>query len=271
MFFLLKLFGFKRSVAGVGYVLLNLVRVMNIVALLTVAIASIVVMLKTAENNAGFVFEATSRLITFGIAVFLIVSELPFFRGFFARNFPLLSHSSGFVFLGACLMGLSICVLGRLNNIADSEKALGLSFWQINLAAGIVTFIVGFINVIASFIFRNKKAGVTARMVRAYGATAPSKVADVLYSSKTTLPTHTPSVRTMTEPSPRHSISRDTLPSYYGSPGGLNRSGTTSTRGGLNISNPVNDNSEQFSKFKTLVDIQRPDSAAHPAFHGGRF
>lgn len=174
---------------------------------------------------------------------------------------------------------LGVLILGHLNKEATSAKAIGLNFWQVIIAAGIVAFVMGVLNILASYLFRTKSLGVTARMVRAYGATAPQRVGDVVYQPKGSPSTSafTPSVRSASQRTgtPRRSFSlpSDTLPSYH-HPSEMRRADTTSSngsRGGLNISAPTTNDHEQFSKFKGSDEIARPESAAHPAYQGGRF
>ena len=174
-------------------------------------------------------------------------------------------------------------ILGSLNKESTSQSGMGMSFWQVVVAAGIVCFIMGFVNIAASYIFRTKSVGVTARMVRAYGATAQQRVGDVYYAANSaamkgtpagTLAA-TPSVRTAATGTPRRSFSlpTDTLPSYH--PPEVRHAPPTAvagpSRGGLNISGPVPKDPEQFAKYKASPDVERPAMAAHPAYQGNRF
>lgn len=109
------------------------------------------------------------------IAVFLITSELPIFKGYFARNWPLLSPSRGFVTLAVAMIVIGIQVMGNLNKSAGSQQALGMPFWRIVIASGILVFTLGWINLLASYIFRDTKQSITARMVRSHGAVAIHK------------------------------------------------------------------------------------------------
>ena len=81
--------------------------------------------------------------------MFLIVSELPILKDYFANDWPLLSPSSGFVALGVAMVVLGFSVLGSLDKPASSQKALGLAFWRVILAAGIVSIIMGVSNIAA--------------------------------------------------------------------------------------------------------------------------
>lgn len=81
--------------------------------------------------------------------VFLVVSECSLFRRYFARNWPLLSPDHGFVFLGSAMMILGLNMLGNMNKEATSQKSLGLPFWRLLVASGILAIVIGFFNVVA--------------------------------------------------------------------------------------------------------------------------
>lgn len=83
------------------------------------------------------------------ITVILIISELPFFRGYFDDNWPLLGQDSGFITLALALLILGVSILGDLNTEATSQESLGISFWQIVLSAGILAMIMSAINLVA--------------------------------------------------------------------------------------------------------------------------
>lgn len=55
---------FKKSLAGPGYIVLNTVRVMNIICLLAVIAASAVMLVKTFVISKFFFFDAVSHVIT---------------------------------------------------------------------------------------------------------------------------------------------------------------------------------------------------------------
>lgn len=115
--------------------------------------------------------------------MFLLASELSLFRSYFARNWPLLSPAHGFVFLAFAQLIIGNNMLGNLNKPATSQKALGLAFWRIVIASGIIVFTMGWINLLASYVFRDRKAGITSRQVRAQGAVAASKTPSTSMSS----------------------------------------------------------------------------------------
>lgn len=90
-------------------------------------------------------------------------------------------------------MGIGLNMLGNLNKEATSQKSLGLPFWRLLVASGILAIIIGFFNVVAvsltrsainkngsntlqSFVFRDKARNITARGVRSRGAMTLSEV-----------------------------------------------------------------------------------------------
>lgn len=82
-------------------------------------------------------------------AVFFLISEMSLFRTYFARNWPLLSPAHGFVALAVAMIVLGTNILGNLNNTQLNQDALGQAFWQVAIAAGIIVFIMGWVNLFA--------------------------------------------------------------------------------------------------------------------------
>lgn len=81
--------------------------------------------------------------------MFLVTSELSLFRPYFARNWPLLSPSHGFVALALAMIVLGVNVMGNLNKPSGTVKELGLPFWRVVIGSGIIVFILGWINLVA--------------------------------------------------------------------------------------------------------------------------
>jgi hypothetical protein len=142
--------------------------------------------------------------------VLLLISECSVFKSYFVRDWPLLSPSNGFNFLGFCMLVLGNNTLGNLNKEATSQKSLGLPLWRLVIGSGIVVFVFGFINIVVvcyhpfslryvtsltfeqNYIFRDAKLKVTARQVRAKGAVAISEGEAAIEAEK--LQGHTPSM-----------------------------------------------------------------------------
>ncbi|KAF9693476.1 hypothetical protein EKO04_008166 [Ascochyta lentis] len=159
-----------EHLAGPGYIILNVQRGLNIIALASVVASSVVMLVKTFIVSKFFFFDATSHVITAIVGLFLIVSECSLFRNFYARNWPLLSPAHGFVTLGCAMMILGLNMLGNMNKEATSQKTLTLPFWRLLVASGILAIVIGFFNVIASYVFCDRSRGITARRVRSRGA-----------------------------------------------------------------------------------------------------
>lgn len=51
--------------------------------------------------------------------------------------------------LGFVMIFLGISILGNLNKEATSQKSLGLPFWRVVIASGIVVLVLGPINILA--------------------------------------------------------------------------------------------------------------------------
>lgn len=248
---------FKKSLAGPGYIVLNVIRVMNIIGLIAVIVASSVMLVKTFVISKFFFFDAVSHIITACLSFFLIITELPFFRSYIAFNWPLLSPSSGFVTLGIIMIILGVSILGNLNKEATSQESLGFSYWSIVIASGIIVSILGVINIITSYLFRNTSIDVTARMVRAHGAVAPQKAISSPRSSHSSNYSRRRSF---------HLGRADSLPTYRTSTSQMPMAQDPRR----NISAPLNNlNPAQFSKFdRRGDDIEQPDLAHHPALNG---
>ncbi|QKX56353.1 uncharacterized protein TRUGW13939_03454 [Talaromyces rugulosus] len=249
---------FKGSLAGPGYVILNVLRGINIIAFLDLIAASIVMLIKITLNNNFFFFEAVTHVITASLSIFLIISELPILGNFFNRYCPQLGQTAGFGPLAFVMIVLGVAVLGNLNNDDFSEKHLGLSMWRIVASAGILSMTMGIVNFIAGFIFADSANSVTARQVRAYGAVA-DKVVDRKGSQK----------------SFQLSLNRDeTLPTYRASNNnnnnntGRSMSMRQADRIPLKISSPVKDRTDtSSSKYSSSeVDLTMPNAAHHPAY-----
>lgn len=71
------------------------------------------------------------------------------FRSYYARNWPLLSPSHGFVTLGFAMIVLGVHMLGGLNHPPTEGESLNTVFGRIVLGGGIVIIILGFFNIIA--------------------------------------------------------------------------------------------------------------------------
>lgn len=53
-----------KSLAGPGYIILNAIRVMNVIGLLAVITASVVMLVKTSTSSKFFFFDAVTHVLT---------------------------------------------------------------------------------------------------------------------------------------------------------------------------------------------------------------
>ncbi|RMJ26425.1 hypothetical protein PHISP_02697 [Aspergillus sp. HF37] len=251
----------KKSLAGPGYVILNAIRALNIIALLDIMAADAVLLAKISLLTSFFFFQAVTHVVSAGVCIFLIVSELPVLQGYFDRNWPLMGQDSGFITLAAVMMILGVAVLGNLNAEATSQESLGLPFWRVILSAGILSMVMSAVNVLSSFIFADRETGVSARHVRAYGAVAPHKAA---VSRSTT---------SGSQRSFNLSLKReDSLPTYS-SHSSVRRSPSNqnASRFPLKISAPIQPKHDAASSrySRDSSGVAMPNLAHHPAMHSG--
>ncbi|KUI73833.1 hypothetical protein VM1G_09389 [Cytospora mali] len=163
---------------GPAWWILQILRICNIIALLSIAASSVVMVVKTDIVNNFFFFQAFSHFITCGVALVLIASELPqpvFLREFYRHNWPIFStvdacnRGHSLAWLGAWMGALGVWTMGSLNADGLIDK-LSLPLWRLTLASGILAVVFGFFNLMVSAIFRNGAQGITVRMIREHGA-----------------------------------------------------------------------------------------------------
>ncbi|KAF4618117.1 hypothetical protein G7Y89_g14990 [Cudoniella acicularis] len=248
----------ESKMAGPGYIILQIIRVLNIIALLLIAIASMIMLAMTLKTSNFFFFDGVSHFITFGIAMFLIVSETGFFQNYFIRNWPNFGPEAGFTYLGLAMIALGFNILGNLNKNATSVENLGLAMWREVIAAGILASLFGLVNIIATYVFCNSKEGISGRQVRSNGATTYPKSNFSVSSGSMRKSEGSPVLPTYRPTSPEERRN-----SRFGLKFPIRMSG---------ISKPVANNQEQFSKWDdrsspVAPEVQRPPTAMHPALH----
>ncbi|KAL1894551.1 hypothetical protein Sste5346_005786 [Sporothrix stenoceras] len=161
----------NTKLRGIGYKVLNVLRPCNIIALIAVIAASWVMVVLSGVTGQFFFFDAITHVFTSTIATFLILTEVQwgFLKRYFERSWPVFSDRHGFLWLGLAMVVLGCDMLGNLNKPVFSIKNLGLPLWRLIMAAGILSITFGFFNFIATIIFRDAAAGLTARMIRTDG------------------------------------------------------------------------------------------------------
>lgn len=168
----------SSSLLGPAWYILQALRACNVLALVSVAMSSMIMVVKTNMITTFFVFQAISHTITCGVALMLLISELPQPRvvaDFYRHNWPTFStidacnRGHSLAWLGAWMVAMGVWVLGSLNT-ADLINDLSFPLWRLTLASGLLAIIFGVFNLIVSMIFRNSPHQITVRMIREHGA-----------------------------------------------------------------------------------------------------
>ncbi|KAK3321044.1 hypothetical protein B0T19DRAFT_256601 [Cercophora scortea] len=161
--------GENSKVRGSGHLILNALRAFTIIGLVVVMAASwAMIILSGLTGNFSF-FDTASHFFVFGIAVFLVISELGLLKKYYEKNWPVLSQSHSLAWLGFALVIMGCQVMGDLIKPAYTIDNLGLAMWRLVMAAGILSITHGVFNLVASVIFRDGTNGITARHIRADG------------------------------------------------------------------------------------------------------
>ena len=252
----------ESKLAGPGYLVLNVLRVCNIISLLLVAVASWVMLVMTVKTSNFFFFDAFTHFITSTISIFLIVSEIPWLRlkMYFVETWPVLSVEYGLTYLGLAMVTLGFNLLGNLNKAATNQVNLGLPLWRVVITGGILPSIFGFFNIIAGWFFSDSNRGLTGRHVRSYGAAPPQDKLTKSFSLNS-------SSSSRRAPSP-------VLPIYNAAQEDRRKSRFGRLKFPIRvsrISKPVLNDDEQFSKWDERSSpiapaVQRPETALHPAY-----
>jgi hypothetical protein len=245
------------SFRGVGMVLLQVLRAFTIIGLSAINIACWALIIHVNKDTTYFVFEATSLVFTSFLAVFLAVSELPIGKQFYRDHWPAFSDLHGLGWLGLAIIVIACTLLGKLNHPKYGPDEIGLPWWRLVLASGILNITFGVLNIVATFVFGDRKNSVTARDVRAHGSLAESHKDDIL-----------PSHYSARSASFRNEKAHSKFFSKFWAKN--DDGGKTSTR--PQISGPIstqqnfdNDSDHDTARLSPIVPtIARPDSALHP-------
>ncbi|KAJ5501604.1 hypothetical protein N7453_006421 [Penicillium expansum] len=244
----------RESLAGPGYVILNVIRVLNIITFMDLIAACAVLLAKINMLNSFFFFRGCDPCRG-GSG-----QPLPVLQTYFDDHWPMFGQDSSFYSLGGIMMILGVATLGNLNTKAMTQETIGMTFWQIIVSAGVLAMIISVVNVLASYIFSDPETGVSARQVRVDGAVAPQKAMS-----------RTSSHRTL-----HLSVKREeTLPTYTRQNPVKRATKRLTGRFPLKISKPMNptlveENDAASSKYsRDSAEIRPPDLAHHPAMYSG--
>lgn len=163
-----------EALRGPGMVILQILRIFTLITLGTAVAACWVLIIKIDTSNGYFFFAAATLFFTSTGAVFFAISELPFGRSYFNHTWPVLSDEYGLTWLGAFMFVIGCNLLGELNQPHNGSDELGLPFYRLVMAAGILNLTFGFFNIVCSWLFHDSVMGINARNVRSDGSLAKS-------------------------------------------------------------------------------------------------
>ena len=274
----------RTGFQGSGYVVLNGVRAVNIFVLAATAAACFLLMIFGKMPNAFQFFTDVNLAALAALCCLLIWTELPFNTGkkWINHTWPVLGPRHGFVWLGVAMLLMGCHTLGALSHTPYSKKDLGGPVWRIIAASGCLGIAFGILNVLASWLYSDRAEGVSARQVRAEGATARAHSRNSASDDGASYPdtdgysSRSDSVRKEKTRSRRVSLFRHRLPISRPMP--QDRDVERGYGGGAAAAPPhaVSDISE--CPDSSVVDdrsspimppVKRPPTALHPAMNGG--
>ncbi|KAL2019455.1 hypothetical protein VTK56DRAFT_9660 [Thermocarpiscus australiensis] len=164
----------SSKVLGAGHLILNALRALTLIGLAVVMTASWAMIALSGINHRFDFFDSITHFFVFTIAIFLFLSEinLKFFRGWYMKNWPVLGPEHSLAWLGMALVIMGCDIMADLVKPAYSIDTIGLAWWRVILAAGILSLTFGFFNILASIIFRDPERRITARRIRSDGSLA---------------------------------------------------------------------------------------------------
>ena len=245
-----------------GFYFLNFFRAVNVAALFCNMAGTWAMIVMTGMTNNFYFFDAASHFAFFCVNLFVVLSEMQFWRlkALFNQNWPVFGEHHGFTWLGFILVAFGCHMLGNLNKPQFAEKTLGNRIWGLVFAAGVLSLIAGCLSIIGSYVWQDRKAGITARMVRADGEMAGRATNDPTYYSAST---RSDSTRQYKEEGKVNRITQIWKKTPLG--GGKK----------LTISKPIPRDPEDVETGDTWPDrrspiaegIVRPPTEMHPAYH----
>lgn len=238
----------SRGGRGAGYIILNILRCINMLILATIAASSVVLMVVAKMPNGFTFFNDISLLFIVGVCIIFIISECEFkwSQGYFEEHWPVIAPHRGFTWLGVGMIVMGSHTLGELSDSRNNPDSMSLPFWRLCIAAGILAIVFGVANIVSSWLFSTKGQG--ARSVRNDGAQSTTQApAYDTYSSHSSNYSHNekPQARSF---------------SFYGNKSKINRSDI-----GAPIPQDLEAGHGEDRRSPIIPEIQRPDSVLHPA------
>ncbi|KAL7918254.1 hypothetical protein ACQKWADRAFT_304544 [Trichoderma austrokoningii] len=165
----------KEKFRQAGLVVLQALRIPTVGTLLLAAAACWIIIIHIPMKPPYFVFEYFTLFFVSALCCFLAISELAFrtfIKNYFKRTWPVLSEDHGHSWLGIGMIIIGSNLLAMFNWDLKIPSVLN----SLVYAAGILSFVFGFLNFVVSFIWWSRKEGITSRQVRARGPYAkPTK------------------------------------------------------------------------------------------------
>lgn len=155
------------------YIALNVIRALNILSICACILASGSLLVKTADltGKIGWYnyFDLGEKCLIIVFAMLVLLTEIPrVMRGYIARNWPHFGYDAGFCVLSSVFVFLGFDTLSFLAKEGTDSKHLGADFFRMVQAAGFIALVMSVLNLVASFVFKDRRRGLTARQVRAY-------------------------------------------------------------------------------------------------------
>ncbi|PHH85694.1 hypothetical protein CDD83_62 [Cordyceps sp. RAO-2017] len=166
------------SFRGIGMVVLQVLRAFTVITLAAVGASCWVLIIKVDKERGYFVFECAVHFFRSLLCLALIVSEFPVLesvKGYFRRNWPVVSDQRGLSWLGVAMLALGCDMLGNLNRPAYDADKLGPHFSRLTLASSVLAITFGTVNIVCSLVWRDRGEGITCRDIRDNGSLADAR------------------------------------------------------------------------------------------------
>ncbi|AEO71695.1 3f7a26af-ae52-418b-b2e1-fe70533629b0 [Thermothielavioides terrestris] len=183
--------GQDSKLLGIGHVVLNVLRALNLIGLAAVMLASMAMPVLSGFTGNFFFFDTLTHVFVFLISAVLFYSELPipWFKAAFRRTWPVLGPDHSLAWLGFGMIFIGFQVLGDLIKPAYTTDSIGWAWWRAFLASGILAITFGFFNIFGAMVFRASviEKGVrikaTSRMIRTHGKLALQQASDNAFNA----------------------------------------------------------------------------------------
>lgn len=162
------MFDIRLAGRGWGFIVLNIIRACNMAVLTTIAIAAIIFMIVGGLPNAWIFFSDVFLACVVAMCTFLALSETQLFSGWIQTFWPAFGPTRGLNWLAYSMMIMASHLLGKMSDERFSQKKMGPVFWNVCLAAGILGYIFGVVNLFTSW-FWGYRLGRYIRVFRSTG------------------------------------------------------------------------------------------------------